>query len=263
MGKNNPKAGATQLSQDIAAQQAAEEQQKQAAAETTSSASSQENAGAQDAPAQPAATQEQPPQEPQQQEAAPAPAPAEQDLIIQPVAPTPPAPAEQPKVVVAEASKPVAANASLTEQLAAILKDVPAAYQTDISRILAYLERMAPNRPVDVKVGVTEQVALYKSIQNIINRQDEYFTQLFSAVLFIFKNEAKGAMSDRYRMRFMDNITLGAGDRKAFANITQMLAILADPKSRDLAMKQINMERALENGLTAEGRTRVLNYFNI
>jgi hypothetical protein len=63
-------------------------------------------------------------------------------------------------------------------------------------------------------------------------------------------------------MRFMDNVALHTGDRKAFATLTQTLSILADPKSRALAMSQVNMERALENGLTADGRNRVLNYFN-
>lgn len=251
MGKVNTKAGATQVSQDVATEQAAQEQQQQ-----------QETTAAQEpAPALQEAPQEQPKEETQQ---APAPAP-EENLIVEPVAQVaPPAEAaEQPKATVTEAAKPVAANASLTEQLGVILKNVPAAYQTDIARVLAYLERMAPNRPVDAKVGIEEQKALYRSIQNIINRQEEYFTPLFTALLFIFKSETKGALSDRYRMRFMDNITLPVGDRKAFANLSQMLAIVADPKSRAVAMKQVSMERALENGLTPEGRTRVLNYFEL
>lgn len=172
------------------------------------------------------------------------------------------APKAAAKATVVEASKPVAANAPVVEKLASILKNVPPANQIDINRIQIYIEKMAPRRPIDAKVGVAEQVALYRSIQNIINRQEDYFTQLFSALLFLFKTEgATGALSDRYRMRFMENVTLPVGDRKAFANITAMLHILADPASRAIAMKQVNLERALENGLTAEGRDRVLNYF--
>ena len=167
------------------------------------------------------------------------------------------------KVIVVEASKPVTTTAETDDRLATILKTVPEAEQVDLNRIRVYLERMAPRRPIDQKQGVIEQVALYRSIQNIINRQEKYFSQVFSALLFLFKSEAKGALGDRLRMRFMDNISLHAGDRKAFATITQMLAILADPKSRDVAITQVNMERALENGLSAQGRSRVLNYFNV
>ena len=183
--------------------------------------------------------------------------------MIEPVAPVAPAAPVVEKAVVVEAAVPVSANASTNEQLASILKDVPVAHQIDISRIQAYLERMAPKRPVDAKTVVNEQVALYRSIQNIVNRQEQYFTQLFTALLFIFKVEGKtGALSDRYRARGMENITLHAGDRKAFLNITQVLHMLADPKSREVAMGQVNFERALENGLTAEGRKRVLDYFS-
>lgn len=268
MGKTNTKAAPEQVSQEMTAAQIAE--QEQAALD----AAAQEQAAQEQAAQEEAALQSpiQPPAAVEETTADAAvstatteePVVLETDLVIQPVTVTPPPPVAVQNTTVVEASKPVAANASVTEQLATILKDVPAPYQLDISRVQAYIERMSPKRPVDSKVGVAEQVALYRAIQNIINRQELHFTQLFSALLFLFKVEGlSGALSDRYRMRFMDNITLHVGDRKAFANITQMLHILADPKSRQLAMGQINMERALENGLTAEGRKRVLDYFGV
>lgn len=264
MAKQNTKAGATQLSQDMATAEAAEATKQQAVQEQSApqsqtavsqestSAPSQEQTGTADQ------SSEQSGGENGQEGSSP-------DLVVTPVAVTPAAPVvvEPPKAVVVEAAQPVASNASTVGHLNVILKDVPGAYQIDINRILTYLERMSPKRPIDTKAGVAEQIALYRSIQNIINRQEAYFTQLFTALLFLFKAEANGALNDRYRMRFMENITLPVGDRKAFANITQMLAILADPKSRPTAMKQVNMVRALENGLTADGRKRVLAYFDM
>ena len=191
----------------------------------------------------------------------------EKDIVIQPKVVEAPVSVsmavEHKAVVIEEARAVVAENAVTTDQLEKILKDVPAAHQIEINRILMYIGRMGPDRLIDLKAALVEQVALYRAIQNIINRQDTYFTQLFTAVLFLFKEEYKGALGDRYRMRYMDNIALPEGDRKAFANITQMLLILSDPKSREIALKQVNMERALENGLTEEGRSRVLNYFNL
>lgn len=260
MAKANTKAGADQLSQDIAATEAA--QQETTTTETTATEQPAAPTTTETTTTAPAATEA--PATPT--ESAPAPAPAADDLVVKPVAIVAPVAPVAPKAAVANptvinATKPVVANASVTEQLAAILKDVPAAYQIDLGRVQTYIERMAPKRPVDSKVGVGEQVALYRAIQNIVNRQEQYFTQLFSGLLFLFKAEGKdGALSDRYRMRFMDNITLHVGDRKAFANITQLLHIVADPKSRKLALTQVNLERALENGLTAEGRKRVLDY---
>lgn len=257
MGKQNTKASATQIQQDMAAATAAETQLQQQEEQQANSAPLQDATGVSDGAADTGAEAPQPSEDTSASQEQ-----ADKDIVIEPIVAAPPTAPVVEKTVVVEAAVPVAANASTNEQLASILKEVPTAHQIDINRIQAYLERMAPKRPVDGKTVVNEQVALYRSIQNIVNRQEQYFTQLFTALLFIFKAEGKtGALSDRYRARGMENITLHAGDRKAFLNITQLLHMLADVKSREVAMGQVNFERALENGLTAEGRKRVLDYF--
>lgn len=256
MSKHNTKASSTQ----VAASVAAEQEVKTATAESTS-APAQDSTGVNDTSTDKPVVEG--------EAAGAATESKEADLIVTPAAPAPteaptPAPtaAPLPKIAVVEAPKPVNTNASAAERLAKILANVPEANRLDISRIQIYLERMGPKRPIDAKAGTVEQVALYRAIQNIVNRQEDFFHPLFTALLFLFQTHGRdGALSDRYRMRFMDNVALPVGDRKAFANITQMLHILADPKSRTLAMQQVSMSRALENGLTAEGRDRVLNYF--
>lgn len=185
------------------------------------------------------------------------------DQLVAPVAQVAEAVVVVDAPVVVEKAVPVPESAATTDTLETILKSVPSTNQTDINRILMYIGRMKPGRPIDSKTGVNEQVALYRSIQNIINRQEDYFTQLFTALLYLFQAEGTGALGDRYRMRFMDSVTLHAGDRKGFQYLTQMLHMLADLQSRDVMMSQINMELALQNGLTPDGRTRVLNYFNV
>jgi hypothetical protein len=260
MSKTNTKASSTQIAESVAAEQEVK---------TATSAPAQDTSGVSDTSTdKPVADASETDVAAQEAAAASGTESKEADLTVTPVAtPAPteaptPAPTQAPKIAVVEAPKPVVANASNAERLAKILSNVPSANQIDISRVQAYIERMSPKRPIDAKVGTAEQVALYRAIQNIVNRQEEFFHPLFTALLFLFQTEGRdGALSDRFRMRFMDNVSLPVGDRKAFANITQMLHILADPKSRSLAMKQVSMERALENGLTAEGRDRVLSYF--
>lgn len=165
--------------------------------------------------------------------------------------------------VVVNAVVPTDPKQSLKDQIAYILRDVPSAYHTDISRVFTYLERMAPTRPISNTDGAKEQVALYKAIQNIVNRQEVYFTQLFTALLAIFKAELKGALGDRYRLRFMESVVMGEGDRKGFNYLTHLLCVGADPVSRSLALKSINYDRALSNGVTPAGRDRVLAYFDV
>lgn len=160
------------------------------------------------------------------------------------------------------ASSATAVADPLAEKLASILSGVPAASQNDITRIRMYCQTMAPKKPVTLRVGAAEQSTLYRSIQNIINRQENYFKELFTALLAIFAAEGvDGALSDRYRNRFMEHVNLSKADRKAFEQLTHMLSMLANTSTRAVAMKQINLERALDSGLTAEGQRRVLQYF--
>lgn len=270
MSKQNPKAGATHVSQLMAAMEETkklqvEQETATAAAALAEAAEDNKTDAGEEKKEMPTNTDTSSTDNNSSQN---------QDLVVTPeptpvvvektpvVEPNTPQLTQAEKVIVIEAVEPKAENASLQEQLDLILKTVPAAYQIDINRIMIYLERMAPKRPINAAAGAKEQAALYRSIQNIINRQEQYFTQLFSAVLAIFKSEMKGALGDRYRLRFLESIELGIGDRKAFNNLTHLLYIAADPASRDKALETISMERALENGLTAEGRDRVLKFFN-
>lgn len=196
------------------------------------------------------------------------------ELLPTPKLPVAPQVTIAPTVVVEQPAKvedkPVVVNATavvdpkqeLKTQIAHILRDVPGAYQTDINRVYTYLDRMAPGRPVSTDAGAKEQVALYKSIQNIVNRQEIHFTALFTSLLAIFKAEFKGALGDRYRLRFMESVVLGEGDRKAFNYLTHLLCVAADPVSRKQALKSINFDRALSNGVTPAGRDRILGYFD-
>lgn len=158
-------------------------------------------------------------------------------------------------------SAAVVATDELQERLDRILKDVPAASYNDITRIRIYCKNMAPGKQLTPAAGAAEQSALYRSIQNIINRQGTYFTPLFTALLAVFAAERTAALGDRYRNRFMEHVVLSQSDRNAFLSLTHLLSVTADPKSRELALKQLDLELALENGLTAEGKLRVLGYF--
>jgi hypothetical protein len=161
---------------------------------------------------------------------------------------------------VVEQAAPVSTD-ELQAKLDKILAKVPAAFSADITRVRLYCQAMAPGLMINDRAGAVEQAALYRSIQNIINRQAEHFQPLFTALLAIFNAERKGALGDRYRNRFMDSVALNKADREAFQNLTHLLSVTYDPASREITLKQVRLEKALASGLTAEGQRRVLAYF--
>lgn len=168
-----------------------------------------------------------------------------------------------PRLVAAQAAQAAAKaeGAKLKEDLEVILKDVPFAYRSDVIRLEQYCVTMAPGRPLSDVQGAAEQVALFRLLQNVINRQTAYFTPLFTAILRVFRANVTGALGDAYRNRFNHHIPLSGQERKALQKITHLLSVMADPNSRKLAGSVIDIEAALEDGLTEEGRNRVISYF--
>lgn len=271
--KPNPKAGGTQFSQDVASQTSTDKQEvpvdtQDPVVKVDDAAIELPVAGGVDVAAD--VKEAVVVDEKAVQEAAliptpvaiASPLPVAPQVSIAPTVVSAPEPKVEPAPVVVNTVTPVDSKQSLKDQIAYILREVPAAYHTDISRIFIYLDRMAPNRPISTEAGAKEQVALYRAIQNIVNRHEVYFTPLFAALLAIFKAEFKGALGDRYRLRFMESVVLGEGDRKGFNYLTHLLCVGADPVSRSQALKSINFDRALSNGVTAVGRDRILGYFD-
>lgn len=166
-----------------------------------------------------------------------------------------------PKAVVVET--PVVVESDMESDLGRILKDVPAAYQVDIQRMKTYVVDMDPKKPIDPKKGAANQAALYRSIQGVINRQEQYFTPLFTAMLRLIKGNLKSVFHELNRHRFMEEVALSASDRQALLNLVTLLCLIADPKGRALAVKTIDINKALESGLTAQGVQRVMDYLNV
>lgn len=144
-----------------------------------------------------------------------------------------------------------------------VLKNVPAAHQIGIQRLLEYCVKMNPSKPIEIQEGVKAQVALFRIIQNTINREDTYFRQLFAAILALFAYEKTGVFKEENVFRFMDSITLNDVERKAFTRLINLVKLLGPKESRAVALKQVNFTSSLQYGLTDEGRQRVLGFFNV
>lgn len=143
------------------------------------------------------------------------------------------------------------------------LKNVPLAHQVSIQRIMEYAVKMNPTKPIENTDGAKMQGSLFKIIQNVINREETYFRQIFTAILAIFTHDKSGAFKEANVYRFMDNIAINDIERKAFVRLLNMIRLLGPKESRATALKQIDMTQTLQFGLTDAGRQRVFSFFNI
>ena len=208
--------------------------------------------------------------EPAAEAPASAPAPAPAPALAPAIAPKVVAPAPVKKPVAVVQPKPAAAapvedfpKVTGFPEVDRLLKNVPATNQTGILRIMDYIAAMHPKRPMDEKSGARAQAMLYKVLQNTINREDEHFRAIFSAILMLFEVEPTGVFKEVNLFRFMDQVELTQSDRKAFERILNLIKVMGPKEGRAQAVKQVSFDNSLRFGLTEQGRQRVLDFFNV
>ena len=107
------------------------------------------------------------------------------------------------------------------------------------------------------------QVVLYRVVQSLINGDSAQFEAIFPKVLAFIAKDEKGAFHERRIYRGMDNLSLPEKDRLAFPRIFHLIKLIAVPSTRGIALKQVDVKRSLEYGVTGQGFQNIANFLNL
>lgn len=190
----------------------------------------------------------------------PAPAPVVPSAVTVKLTPAP-APAA-PTPAPAQAIAPSAVG--LTDPIAIlenVLEGVSVSTKLSLQTMIDYILKMAPKKPIAVSDGVRQQVALYRAITNLINNAGEDFNKAFGAVLRAVHEGRNGVFHEIHLFRFMEHIDLPQQDRQAFARLLNLIKLTADPKARQIALKQVDLTGTLSHGISEAGRQRTFSFF--
>lgn len=176
---------------------------------------------------------------------------ADQEIVQAPSAP-----------IMAKTAAAAPAGPSLQEEMERILDGVPGTDRFAIISIADYCVKADLKRSNDAKTLAKLNVQLWNNISNLINKQDEHFEKLFTCLLRFFSLEGKNALSEIAINRGVEYMALTAPELQGYYNITTLLRLTADPKSRKQVLQSaIDLPKALKNGLSQEGAARVVTYF--
>lgn len=133
-----------------------------------------------------------------------------------------------------------------------------------LNNLDSYAQKMRPGMPVSVADGVANQVLLYRTLTAIINNLREgEFVSVFGEVLRRFHEGRQGIFSEMYVFRFPEHLTLTKDEQTAFHRLLNLMIVAADPKGRSLIAKQVNIQATCEFGISEQGRSNLLNFFNL
>lgn len=155
-------------------------------------------------------------------------------------------------------------DVSVNQAVWDLVKDCSDLGKSVVENIYAYIANMKPKMPITPEDGARNQVALYRNLSTLFNRVEGDFGQVFPAVLKLFDHHQDGVFAMTHRFRFMDQAhQLGTKERVAFQNFIHVLTTTASPQGRASVLKQIDMNKALEHGVSEEGKNRVRSFFRI
>lgn len=132
-----------------------------------------------------------------------------------------------------------------------------------LQNLLAYMEAMHPTRPMSAQEGARHQVGLYRALMTAINQLDADFQLVFGTMLQLLIHGADSVFHDSNAYRFTETIQLPESDRKTFVTLLTFLKNMAEPAGRAVVAAQTDLNRVLGQGITDQGRQRVLAFFNL
>lgn len=126
-----------------------------------------------------------------------------------------------------------------------------------------YCQIMAKSRPVSEDEGVLAQQALWRIIENVLQKEGESFTVLFSQLLALFARERRGVLDVPLRFRFFGALKLGREDARNFEGILAAFMSLCNPQDRALRIKQVDLPRVFKHYSNKAAEARVIDYFGL
>lgn len=127
--------------------------------------------------------------------------------------------------------------------------------------IRAYME----NKRYVEHLGPSMQVGFYNNIMNIINKTDDNSFKLamnYLMCLFQEHGHSGKALAAERVMMFMENMRVSHVDVKCYHNLMTLFTTCCDPRTRRKEMRNMDMGKIVEYGLSTMAQNRLINYFN-
>ena len=109
-----------------------------------------------------------------------------------------------------------------------------------------YAIKMHPLKPIDVENGCRQQIGLFRALTQLLNNVNNDFPIVYGAVLARVHELRETVFHELYVFRFFDNMQLSEKERKQFQRLLNLIKVTADPKSRQVTLKQVDMGKTME-----------------
>lgn len=126
-----------------------------------------------------------------------------------------------------------------------------------------YIVKMSPPKAVSVSEGIVHQASLFHALETAITKLGDDFELVWSLILAKVDEHAKGAFDEASVFRFIPHVEMSPDKIKSFLRLVNLLKITANVQGRQKSLQQVDFNMSMEFIRSAEGRQRVLNFYNV
>lgn len=131
-----------------------------------------------------------------------------------------------------------------------------------INALKTYVSTMAPGQTMDPDAGASRQYHLWMSLRSVIQAAPEQeFKRLWSIVLAFAEKYKDAAFGERYVMRFAEYWRQDTDELTAFQRLINLIKLTCDPQTREKGLRQVDLTRSLDKGLSEQGRSRIISFY--
>lgn len=143
---------------------------------------------------------------------------------------------------------------------------LPPQFQTMLKgvqdRLEEYVSKMSPGQKISSGDGAFQQRQLWQGvIYALLQQPPNVFIEGWSYFLSVVNAHRKGCFSPAYMNRFREDTRMTIEDRKNFERLLHLAYTTCDPSSRQLALRQIDMNQILARLPTEDMRQKIIAFY--
>jgi len=131
-----------------------------------------------------------------------------------------------------------------------------------ISRLDKFADDNKTGKTVSLDQGARNDIAFWATLKDVLAQPTlTEFRRQWSIVILFFKHHEDGVLSDRYINRFISHWTIPFKEANAFRAIVNLLKVSTDQRSRELAIKSVNLPRLTNTLDNEQARQNVMMFY--
>lgn len=130
-----------------------------------------------------------------------------------------------------------------------------------VARLEDYIVAVKPGMPIEIPDLLRQQKALYRIVMAFVENPEPTFAGPWNALLYLFNKHASGALGGHHPFRMLEQLDITPEEFATIQRIINLLQLTCNVQSRDVAMRQVSLDKTLSYPVSAQARRNIITFY--